>query len=385
MIPAWAQLVYLVCAVCFVLALKGLSVPASARRGNLLGAIAASVAVVVPFVIKTPATGEHLRHVPLIVAAIVLGTLGGVYGAQTVRVARIPRAVTLLNGFGAIAAALVGLLALREKDSAGWFVWVLAVLAIALGVVAFAGSLVSFARRRADVPVVLSVLNALTGLSVAAGGLVLSNTVLLVGGTLVGASGLFLAVLMAKSGGAEAGGSGRPVRSLRPADAAILLGYADRVVIVPGYGLGVAQAQRPLRELVDLLGERGTRVDYAIHPVAGRMPGHMNALLGEAQVPYEQLRGIDEINGDFKDTDVVLVVGANDVVNPAARTTPGAPIYGMPVLDADEAKNILVMKRSMEPGFAGIENQLLYDDKTQLLFGDAKETMPELVNAVKAL
>jgi len=274
---------------------------------------------------------------------------------------------------------------------------------IVLGVVGLIfGLLLVLPVGGADVPIVISLLNAFTGLTVAAGGYVLSNTVLLVAGTLVGASGTFLTILMARAmgrsvanilfgalkGGSTLGGgtaSDRPVRSLQPGDAAIMLGYADRVIVVPGYGLAVAQAQHALRELVDILGERGTKVDYAIHPVAGRMPGHMNVLLAEAQVPYEQLREMDEINGDFKDTDVVLVVGANDVVNPAAKTTPGAPIYGMPILHADEARNIVFMKRSMRPGFAGIENELLFEDKTQLLFGDAKETMGKLLNAVKAL
>ena len=227
----------------------------------------------------------------------------------------------------------------------------------------------------------ISLLNAFTGLTVAAGGYVLQNTVLLVAGTLVGASGTFLTLLMARAmgrsvanilfgalkGGSTLGAgeaSDRPVRSATPEDAAIMLNYADRVIIVPGYGLAVAQAQHSLRELVDVLNERGGEVDYAIHPVAGRMPGHMNVLLAEAQVPYEQLHEMDDINGDFKDTDVVLIVGANDVVNPAAKTTPGAPIYGMPILNADEARQIIFMKRSMRPGFAGIENELLFDEKT---------------------
>jgi NAD(P) transhydrogenase subunit beta len=254
----------------------------------------------------------------------------------------------------------------------------------------------------ADVPIVISLLNAFTGLTVAAGGYVLSNVLLLIAGTLVGASGTFLTLLMARAmgrsvtnilfgalkGGSTLGAgqiSDRPVRSVSPADAAIMLGYADRVIIVPGYGLAVAQAQHTLRELVDVLAEKGADVDYAIHPVAGRMPGHMNVLLAEAQVPYEQLREMDDINGDFKDTDVVLVVGANDVVNPAAKTTPGAPIYGMPILRADQASQIIFMKRSMRPGFAGIENELLFDEKTALLFGDAKDSMGKLLNAVKAL
>ena len=179
--------------------------------------------------------------------------------------------------------------------------------------------------------------------------------------------------------------SDRPVRSAGPQDVAILLGYAQRVIIVPGYGLAVAQAQHTLRELVDLLSSRGVDVDYAIHPVAGRMPGHMNVLLAEAQVPYEQLKEMDDINGEFKQADVVLVVGANDVVNPAARSTPGAPIYGMPILHADHAKQVVFMKRSMRPGFAGIENELLFDPKTTLLFGDAKDTLGKLLSAVKSL
>jgi NAD(P) transhydrogenase subunit beta len=254
----------------------------------------------------------------------------------------------------------------------------------------------------ADVPIVISLLNAFTGLTVAAGGYVLSNLVLLVGGTLVGASGTFLTLLMARAmgrsvanilfgalkGGSTLGAgeaSDRPVKSAGAEDVAIMLNYADRVIIVPGYGLAVAQAQHTLRELVDLLVSRGTEVDYAIHPVAGRMPGHMNVLLAEAQVPYEQLVEMDEINGDFKDADVVLVVGANDVVNPAAKTTPGAPIYGMPILNADEAKAVVFMKRSMRPGFAGIENELLFDEKTTLLFGDAKDMLGKVLKSVEAL
>jgi NAD(P) transhydrogenase subunit beta len=254
----------------------------------------------------------------------------------------------------------------------------------------------------ADVPIVISLLNAFTGLAVAAGGYVLGNTVLLVAGTLVGASGTLLTKLMAAAmgrsllntlfgalkGGSTLGAgeaSNRPVRSAGPEDVAILLGYASRVIVIPGYGLAVAQAQHTLRELVDVLGEKGIAVDYAIHPVAGRMPGHMNVLLAEAQVPYEQLKEMDDINGEFKQTDVVLVVGANDVVNPAAKTTPGAPIYGMPILNADDAKQIIFMKRSMRPGFACIENELLFDPKTTLLFGDAKDTMSKLLASVKAL
>ncbi|HEU5037933.1 MAG TPA: NAD(P)(+) transhydrogenase (Re/Si-specific) subunit beta [Nocardioides sp.] len=458
--PTWVQLVYLACAVCFILALKGLSGPKTARTGNLVGAAAAVVAVIVPFVYL------DLDHVPLMVAAIAVGTAGGVIGARKVQMTQMPQMVALFNGVGGGAAALVALLELHEmaphSDDVSWFTLAATAFTILVGSISFAGSIITFAKLQelmtsrpvifpglpivfgaavvaavvlgvltvtgptvtigvvlgllglligvllvlpvggADVPIVISLLNAFTGLTVAAGGYVLSNIVLLVAGTLVGASGTYLTMLMARAmgrsvtnilfgalkGGSTLGAgvaSDRPVRSAGPEDIAILLGYADRVIIVPGYGLAVAQAQHTLRELVDVLIARGTKVDYAIHPVAGRMPGHMNVLLAEAQVPYEQLVEMDEINGEFKHTDVVLVVGANDVVNPAAKTTPGAPIYGMPILNADEAEQIVFMKRSMRPGFAGIENELLFDPKTTLLFGDAKDSLGKLLNAVKAL
>jgi H+-translocating NAD(P) transhydrogenase subunit beta len=460
--PTWIQLVFLACGVCFILALKGLSGPKTARNGNLLGAGAAVVACLMPFFWSD----LHLNHVPLIIVAIAVGTVGGVYGARTVQMTQMPQMVALFNGVGGGAAALVALLELHDLVESGGdaasFTLAATAFTIAIGSISFAGSIVTFAKLQelmtsrpvvfpglpvvfggslvaavalsvllvndpgmgvgillgliglligvllvlpvggADVPIVISMLNAFTGLTVAAGGYVLSNVLLLIAGTLVGASGTFLTLLMANAmgrsvanilfgalkGGSTLGSgeaSDRPVRSVNPEDAAIMLAYADRVIIVPGYGLAVAQAQHTLRELVDVLGEKDIQVDYAIHPVAGRMPGHMNVLLAEAQVPYEQLREMDEINGDFKDADVVLVVGANDVVNPAAKSTPGAPIYGMPILNADEARQIIFMKRSMRPGFAGIENELLFDEKTALLFGDAKDSMGKLLNAVKAL
>jgi len=458
--PTWVQLAYLACAVCFILALKGLSGPKTARTGNLIGAGAAVVACVLPFLYL------DLDHIPLILGAIVIGTAAGVFGAQKVQMTQMPQMVALFNGVGGGAAALVALLELDEilgsGHETGWFVLLATAFTVFVGSVSFAGSVVTFAKLQdlmtsapvvfpglalvfgaalvaavglstqlildvalwvgivlclvgllfgvllvlpvggADVPIVISLLNAFTGLTVAAGGYVLQNTVLLVAGTLVGAAGTFLTMLMANAmgrsvtnilfgalkGGSTLGAgeaSDRPVRSANAEDVAIMLGYADRVIIIPGYGLAVAQAQHTLRELVDLLGERGTTVDYAIHPVAGRMPGHMNVLLAEAQVPYEQLKEMDDINGDFKDADVVLVVGANDVVNPAAKTTPGAPIYGMPILNADEAKQVVFMKRSMRPGFAGIENELLFEENTTLLFGDAKDSMGKLLNSVKSL
>ncbi len=457
--PTWAQFVYLLCAVCFILALKGLSGPKTARTGNLIGAAGAVVACALPFFYI-----DDMDNVALILVAIAIGTAGGAIGAQKVQMTQMPQMVALFNGVGGGAAALV---ARREHehfvDTAIRADFLIATaFTILVGSVSFAGSIITFAKLQelmtsrpvvfpglpvvfgaglvaalvlsgvtvaepvmwvgivlalvglavgvllvlpvggADVPIVISLLNAFTGLTVAAGGYVLDNTVLLVAGTLVGASGTFLTKLMASAmgrsvvnilfgalkGGSTLGAgeaSDRPVRSAGPEDVAILLAYANRVIVVPGYGLAVAQAQHTLRELVEVLMERGTRVDYAIHPVAGRMPGHMNVLLAEAQVPYEQLKEMDDINAEFKQTDVVLVVGANDVVNPAAKTTPGAPIYGMPILNADEAQQVIFMKRSMRPGFAGIENELLFDPKTTLLFGDAKDSLGKLLSAVKNL
>ncbi len=255
----------------------------------------------------------------------------------------------------------------------------------------------------ADMPIVISLLNSFTGLAVAASGFVLSNVLLIVAGTLVGASGTLLTRMMSQAMGRSlagtlfgafgavtestagaAGGEQRPVRSAGPEDIGTLLAYANKVVIVPGYGLAVAQAQHTVKELATVLEDRGVEVVYAIHPVAGRMPGHMNVLLAEADVPYEQLKEMDEINPEFPSTDVALVVGANDVVNPAARDSPGSPIYGMPILDVDKAVNVIFMKRSMRPGFAGIDNELFYDPKTTLLFGDAKDSLAKLVSAVKS-
>jgi NAD(P) transhydrogenase subunit beta len=294
-----------------------------------------------------------------------------------------------------------------------------AILALAAALLAVTGSAVVFAVLLglalvlgiafvlpiggADMPVVISLLNACTGLAVAASGFVLDNFALIVAGTLVGASGSLLTKLMSDamgrsitnilfgafgqvqvSVGAGAGADGRTVRTGSSDDIGTMLAYARSVIIVPGYGLAVAQAQHAVRDLADLLEKRGVEVNYAIHPVAGRMPGHMNVLLAEANVPYEQLKEMDTINGEFKRADVALVVGANDVVNPAARNSPGSPIFGMPILNVDEAHTVVFLKRSMRPGFAGIDNELLYDPKTVMLFGDAKESLTKLVAAVKA-
>ena len=463
---------YLFASACFILALKGLSSPKTARRGNLIGAFGALVALVTVFL------SVDLDHLLLIAVALALGTAIAAPVARRVQMTQMPQLVALFNGVGGGAAALVAGLELHESGlaSSSWFSYtgstegaatpLTALLATAftvlVGSVSFAGSVVTFAKLQelmttrpvllpgmrylmigafaaalalalglvgtaslpvaallgllglvtgtllvlpvggADVPIVISLLNAFTGLTVAAGGFVLGNTLLLVAGTLVGASGTILTREMASAmgrsvagilfgalrGGSTAGStavSDRPVRAVGPEDVAILLTYASKVIVVPGYGLAVAQAQHTIRELAEVLEARGVDVSYGIHAVAGRMPGHMNVLLAEANVPYEALREMDEVNPEFKITDVVLVVGANDVVNPAAKSSPGSPIYGMPILEVGEAQQVIFLKRSMRPGFAGIENELLYEPKTSLLFGDAKDSLTKVLGAVKAL
>ena len=283
----------------------------------------------------------------------------------------------------------------RSSPGTSSFVWIILVLALVLGVIFV------LPIGGADVPVLISLLNSFTGLAVAASGFVLDNALLIVAGTLVGASGIILTRLMSSAmgrslpnilfsafgsvitaTGGEEGDAARPVRAGTPDDVGVLLAYARKVVIIPGYGLAVAQAQHTARELEEALKARGVDTFFAIHPVAGRMPGHMNVLLAEANVPYEDLKEMDEANPEMATADVALVVGANDTVNPAAKSTPGSPIYGMPIIHADEAENIIFLKRSMRPGFAGIDNELLYDPKTTMLFGDAKDTLQKLVAAV---
>ncbi|CAN2242481.1 PntB NAD/NADP transhydrogenase beta subunit [actinobacterium SCGC AAA044-D11] len=453
-------LIGLVVAISFIMALKGLSAPKTARRGNLIGAVGATVATIIVFF--DPAIEER-NNTLLIIGAIAFGVIVGVPAARRIQMTQMPQLVALFNGVGGGAAALVSIVEyLHLGDDASTGEVLATVFTVLVGSVSFSGSIVTFLKLQelmttrpvvfpggrfviaatlagalgtsgwviasggttpllvlaglsllfgvlfvlpvggADVPIVISLLNAFTGLTVAASGYVLQSTLLIVAGTLVGASGTILTRKMAEAMGrslfgtlfgaftakpqaATEAGEARPVKSGSPDDVAILLNYAQRVVIVPGFGLAVAQAQHTVRELADLLAEKGVEVAYGIHPVAGRMPGHMNVLLAEANVPYEQLVEMEEINPTFPQTDVVLVVGANDVVNPAAKTTPGCPIYGMPILDVASAGNVIFLKRSMRPGFAGIENDLLYDAKTTLLFGDAKDSLTKVVNALKAL
>ena len=452
--PNVTALLYLAAAVFFILALKGLNSPRTARRGNLVGAFGALVAVVTVFF------STRLDNVPLILGAIAVGSGVAAPVARRVKMTQMPQLVALFNGVGGGAAALVALLELPHAEDA--WVRVAVVFTLLVGAVSFAGSAVTFAKLQelmttrpvvfpglpvlmgavllaavgaaaavvmggslvlallllllglvagvllvlpvggADVPIVISLLNAFTGLAVAASGLVLGNVLLVVAGTLVGASGTILTRAMAAAmgrsvagilfgafrGGSTAGStvmSDRPVRSSSPEDVAVLLGYAQHVIIVPGYGLAVAQGQHTAAELAQALESRGIRVDFAIHPVAGRMPGHMNVLLAEANVPYESLKEMGEINSEFRTADVALVVGANDVVNPAAKTTAGSPIYGMPILEVADARQVVFLKRSMRPGFAGIENDLMFEPQTTLLFGDAKESLTKVLGAVKAL
>jgi len=461
--PTWVRLAELGASVLFILALKGLSSPKSARRGNLLGAAGATVATAVAFFYGQEFFGGPIRHLPLILIATLIGSVIGWIAARRVQMTQMPQMVALFNGVGGGAAAVVSTIEFLSAGSDESIAALTAtVFTVVVGSVSFAGSILTFMKLQelmtsrpvviplgryitslagvatigaaamliispsqgllyvllllsllmgvllvlpvggADVPIVISLLNAFTGLSVAASGYVLGNVLLIVAGTLVGASGTLLTRMMAQAMGrpltntlfgaftakataATGPSEERPVKSASPEDVAIMLAYARKVIIVPGYGLAVAQAQNTIRELVELLGAKGIEVDYAIHPVAGRMPGHMNVLLAEANVPYDQLKEMDEINPEFPATDVALVVGANDVVNPAARDDKTAPIYGMPILNVDQAQQVVFLKRSMRPGFAGIENEVLYDPKTSLLFGDAKESLTKVVSALKGL
>jgi NAD(P) transhydrogenase subunit beta len=409
--------------------------------------------------------GHSLHHVWLILLAMFIGLIIAVPTARFVKMTAMPQLVAIFNGVGGGAASLVSLTEFIHIKSTHPATYVIleVLLGVLIGTVSFAGSAVAFAKLQelmtgrpvtypgqqvinaivglaaavvivtmlvsastallwvllalafvlgvifvlpiggADVPVLISLLNAFTGLAVAASGFTLGSNLLIVAGVLVGASGILLTRLMSKAmgrslanvlfsafgsvvtaSGATTREDGRSVRSGTPEDIGILLGFASRVVIIPGYGLAVAQGQHVLRELAELLEAKGIEVFYAIHPVAGRMPGHMNVLLAEANVPYEQLLEMDEANSELATADVALVVGANDTVNPAATDDKTSPIYGMPIIHADLAENVVFLKRSMRPGFAGIENELLYNPKTTLVFGDAKDTLTKMVAAVKA-
>ncbi len=456
----WITLGYIVTIVCFIVALRFLSSPAHARKGTWIGAFGMSVAILATFfqpglenyasilivmAVSAPIGAYAARAVKMTAMPQMVALFNGVGGGAAALIAladfhdAIPEPGTLsleqsasvvlsaLIGSVSFAGSMVAFAKLQELMTGrpitypgqrygnlgllavlvGFGIailggaehqWILGVIIV--GALAF-GVLFVLPIGGADMPVVISLLNAFTGVAAAATGFVLHENVLIVSGMLVGASGTLLTLMMARAMGrsvanvlfgafgqlqvsaqaiAEAGGSVRPTT---PEDVAVMLAYAHRVIVVPGYGLAVAQAQHSVRELADELEKRGVDVAYAIHPVAGRMPGHMNVLLAEANVPYDQLKEMDEINPAFDQTDVALVIGANDVTNPAARNEPGSPIYGMPILNVDHAKNVVVLKRSMNPGFAGIDNPLFVDPKTVMLFGDAKSSVEKLVSAVK--
>ena len=456
------DLLYLFSATTFLVALKGLGSPKRARYGNMVAAFGMLVAVVATFFKFVD--GHALHHLGLILLAMFIGTIIAVPTARFAELTAMPQLVAIFNGVGGGAASLVSITEFVHIKSTNpaTYVTLEVLLGVLIGTVSFSGSAIAFAKLQelmtgrpvtypgqqiinaivgvvalalivtilvqgsttllwillivafvlgvafvlpiggADVPVLISLLNAFTGIAVAASGFTLGSNLLIVAGTLVGASGILLTRLMSKAMGRSlsnvlfsAFGSnvtatgassveGRSVRSGSPEDIGVLLGFASKVVIIPGYGLAVAQAQHVLRELAEELEGKGIQVFYAIHPVAGRMPGHMNVLLAEANVPYEDLLEMDEANTELQTADVALVVGANDTVNPAAANDPASPIYGMPIIHADLAENVIFLKRSMRPGFAGIDNELLYNPKTLLVFGDAKDTLTKVVAVVKA-
>lgn len=460
------EIAYLIGSVGFIIGLKMMGSADSARKGNLVAAFGMAVAVLATLFFDK--TGFHvIGNLGYILAAIALGTVVGTLMAKRVQMTAMPEMVSLFNGMGGLAAALISIIEwthlkqVGEVASLGLFVPIIAGLII--GTVSFVGSMVAWGKLNgtlgdfrfpaqqyinalvlalifvaayftfsgegsdrmlwfyltmaiavvygllfvfpiggADMPVVISLLNSFTGVAAACGGFLYDNNVMLMGGVLVGSAGTILTVVMTKAmnrsltnvligmvgSGSNAGGSsdaGGSVREVQATDVAIMMKYAQKVIIVPGYGLAVAQAQHVCHELELLLEDEGVDVKYAIHPVAGRMPGHMNVLLAESNVAYDKLIEMEDINPEFNTTDVVLVVGANDVVNPAAKTDANSPIYGMPILDVDNAKQIVVLKRSMKSGYAGIENALFYDPKCGMLFGDAKDSISKLVAEVKSL
>jgi len=463
-LPTGIQLTYLVAASLFILGLKKLGSPASARNGNLVAAVGMLLAIVATML------DQHVLNYEMILIGLAIGSVIGAVIAYKVQMTEMPQMVGLLNGLGGASSALIAVAEFwRLLDSSQPIpldVNISMLLDVLIGGVTLTGSFLAFAKLQGlisgtpitfplqqpfnllllgsylagsaylimtpdslpvflgvvavslvlgvmfvlpigggDMPVVISLLNSLSGVAAAAAGFVVMNNMLIIAGALVGASGLILTEIMCKAmnrslfsvlfsafgsvststGGAAAGASDQPVRSIDAEEGAMMLGYARSVVIVPGYGMAVAQAQHSVRELADQLERMGVDVKYAIHPVAGRMPGHMNVLLAEANVAYTQLYDMEDINPQFEQADVALVIGANDVVNPAARSDKNSPIYGMPILEVDRAKQTIVIKRGMSAGFAGVDNELFYKAKTTMLFGSAKDMVAKLVSEVKQL
>lgn len=474
------EILYLFASISFVLGLKWMNHPDTARRGNLLAAVGMTLAVFGTIFLAGEG-GAGMSNKGIIILGLVIGTLIGTVMARRVKMTGMPQMVSFFNGMGGACAALISILEYREMqhavsveqvielvsghaEGAGAMKMLIIFAGLIIGAVSFSGSIIAYGKLEdkikdrvlpmqqlvnllvfggalviaglmvsgtlegsmwlyvtlalalvygilfvlpiggADMPVVISLLNSFTGVAAACGGFLYDNNVMLMGGVLVGSAGTILTVVMCnamnrsltnvlignfggnKGGGAAAKtGSGGTIREVSATDVAIMMKYGQKVIIVPGYGLAVAQAQHVCHELEELLEKEGVEVKYAIHPVAGRMPGHMNVLLAESNVSYDKLVEMEHINPEFGTCDVVLVVGANDVVNPAAKSDPSSPIYGMPILEVENARQVIVMKRSMKAGYAGIENELFYQPKTGMLFGDAKATLTKLVNEVKTL
>ena len=467
--------IYLLASVTFIVGLKMLSHPTTARKGNAVAAAGMTVAIFGTIFLYSD-QGETLGNYGWIFAGLAIGTILGTLSAKRVKMTAMPEMVSLFNGMGGACAALISIVEfdhLMHLDGMSGLIMVLVgssavqgflliiLLGLIIGSVSFAGSMVAWGKLNgslrdfsfrgqqafnigllllilglatylivalpsnalllfyiifglsilygiffvfpiggADMPVVISLLNSFTGVAAACGGFLYDNKVMLTGGILVGAAGTLLTILMCKAmnrsltnvligafGGntatASAGPSQGAYKEISLSDAAVVMSYANKVMIVPGYGLAVAQAQHACHELEKILSAKGVEVSYAIHPVAGRMPGHMNVLLAEADVSYEKLLEMEQANEEFSTTDVVLILGANDVVNPAAKSDPASPIYGMPILDVELAKHVIVNKRSMKPGYAGIENDLFFRPKTSMLFGDAKKVLQDLISEVK--
>ena len=450
------QVSYFIAAILFIFGLKRMSSPVTARDGIVWAGIGMLVATLITFF------HPGMHNYMLMTVAIFVGGVAAFWSGKKVAMTDMPQMIALYNGMGGGAAGAIAAVELLKDDFHSQTFLTLAVLGALIGSVSFSGSLIAFAKlqgwlRRplrfpgqqifnialflfaagcgallvtqgeingttilifftaalaygvmmalpiggADMPVVISLFNALTGLAVAFEGFVLNNAAMIIAGTVVGSAGTLLTQLMARamnrsignvlfssfgaSSDAEAGSVEGSMKPIDATDAGVMMAYAERVIIIPGYGMAVAQAQHKIQELMTLLLARGVDVKFAIHPVAGRMPGHMNVLLAEANVPYERLYDLDEINPAFPQTDVALVIGANDVVNPTARSNPDSPIYGMPILNADKAKNVIVIKRGQGKGFSGVENALFFGDHTRMLYGDGQAMVGELIEAIKTL
>ena len=461
---------YLIGSITFIVGLKMLSHPETARKGNLVAAVGMILAILATiFLYKSPETGAKLSNHIWIFGGLLIGSVIGTLIAKRVQMTAMPQMVSLFNGMGGACAAIISIVEFRHLMYGGTFtgeplMLLVILLGLVIGTVSFTGSMIAFGKLDgkikdkflpgqqvinigllliiavlvcatmmgwfaspvvlfysllivsalygilfvmpiggADMPVVISLLNSFTGVAAAFGGFLYDNPVMLTGGILVGSAGTILTMLMctamnrsltnvivgALGGNKSSGPAGetgdKAHKEINVSDTAVLMAYSKNVIVVPGYGLAVAQAQHTCNELEKTLEEKGVEVRYAIHPVAGRMPGHMNVLLAEADVPYDKLLEMEEINPEFSNTDVVLILGANDVVNPAAKNDENSPIYGMPILEVEAAKHIIVNKRSMKPGYAGIENELFYQPKTSMLFGDAKKVLGELVSELKSM